>query len=163
MSIEQQTVKAPTTYQEWLSCFDLMMSGAGSDEVYEAARRGSFVGSDSTNIALQKQITKTINIILEKSVKRFVKKLNAKIELQEHMQLESLFKRLNKDANHCLFFTRLTFLPKAFRLELEASVKKNINEFWHDTIKFLHEQSMETSNSELEDVLYLVKRISPFH
>ena len=144
IAVEHTAIKAPSTYQDWLVCFDMMKNGSGADtEVFDAACMGSFVGSDLTKNALQKQIVETVNAFLDKSV-------------------ELLFKRLKKDVAKSLFFTKLSFLPKDFRSDLENSVKEQMSGFWEDTIKFLYEQSLEFSNSELEDVLFLVKRIRLF-
>lgn len=141
----------------------MMRNGSDAgDEAYDAAFRGSFVGSDLTKNALQKQIVETVNAILDKSVKRFIRNLNENIEFNEFLQTELLFKRLKKDVNKSLFFTRLTFLPGGFRKELEDSVKDQMNGFWNNTIKFLYEQSLEFSNFELEGILFLVKRIRLF-
>ena len=37
-----------------------------------------------------------------------------------------------------------------------------MNGFWEDTITFLQNQSLDYSNSDLEDVIFLVKRIKLF-
>ena len=155
IAVEHTAIKAPSTYQDWLVCFDMMKNGSGADtEVFDAACMGSFVGSDLTKNALQKQIVET--------VKRFIRNLNENIAFNELSQTELLFKRLKKDVAKSLFFTKLSFLPKDFRSDLENSVKEQMSGFWEDTIKFLYEQSLEFSNSELEDVLFLVKRIRLF-
>lgn len=67
-----------------------------------------------------------------------------------------------KDVSKSLFFKKLTFLPESFRLELEESVKEQMSNFWEATTKFLHNQSLEFSNSDLEDLLFLVNRIKLF-
>lgn len=163
IAVEHTAIKAPSTYQDWLVCFDMMKNGSGADtEVFDAACMGSFVGSDLTKNALQKQIVETVNAFLDKSVKRFIRNLNENIAFNELSQTELLFKRLKKDVAKSLFFTKLSFLPKDFRSDLEDSVKEQMSGFWEDTIKFLYEQSLEFSNSELEDVLFLVKRIRLF-
>lgn len=163
IAVEHTAIKVPSTYQDWLVCFDMMKNGSCADtEVFDAACMGSFVGSDLTKNALQKQIVETVNAFLDKSVKRFTRNLNENIAFNELSQTEMLFKRLKKDVAKSLFFTKLSFLPRNFRTELENSVKEQMSSFWEDTIKFLYEQSLEFSNSELEDVLFLVKRIRLF-
>ena len=163
ITAEHSTIKVPSTYQDWLLCFDVMKNGSGADnDVFDAACMGSFVGSDLTKNALQKQIVETVNALLDKSVKRFIRNLNENIAFNELPQTELLFKRLKKDIAKSLFFTELTFLPKSFRNELEDSVKEQMSNFWKDTIQFLYDQSLEFSNSDLEDVLFLVKRIRLF-
>ena len=163
ITVEHTAIKAPSTYQDWLVCFDIMKNGSDADnEVFDAACMGSFVSSDLMKNALQKQIVETVNVFLDKSVKRFIRNLNKNIVFNELPQTELLFKRLKKDVAKSLFFSKLTFLPKDFRSELEDSVKEQMSNFWEDTIKFLYDQSLEFFNSELEDVLFLVKRIRLF-
>ena len=163
IAAERTIVQAPTTYQEWLSCFEIMKnSSAAGNEVFDIVCRGSFAGSDLTRNALQKQIAETVNDVLDKSVKRFIRSLNENIAFNDFSQTELLFKRLKKDISKSLFFTRLSFLPEEFRRELEESVKNQMSGFWKDTVKFLYEQSLEFSNSDLEDVIFLIKRIKLF-
>ncbi len=99
---------------------------------------------------------------LSKNIKRFVKKLNECITFNELSELDLLFNRLKKDTHRALFFNKLDFLPLNFRKELSTSVEKQMNEFWDGTIRFLEQQSIEFSNSELEDALFLINRIKLF-
>lgn len=162
-TVEQTSLAAPTTYQEWLECFELMKSGSiVGNEVFDAVRGGIFVGSDLTKDALQRQIVETVNALLDKSVKRFIRNLNDSIAFNELPDTVLLFKRLKKEVNISLFFTELSFLPEGFRHDLEKSVKDQMNGFWNDTVAFLQDQSLEFSNSDLEDILFLVKRIRLF-
>lgn len=160
---ERTEIKAPNTYQEWLDCFELMKSNsADGNGVFDAVVSGSFTGTETTKSALQKQIVETVNAILDKSAKRFIKELNESIAFNDLTQIDLLFRRLKKDVHKSLFFENLFFLPKKFREELSDSVKTQMKNFWSDTVKFLYEQSLEFSNSELEDVLFLINRIHLF-
>ena len=160
---ERTEIKAPNTYQEWLDCFELMKSNsADGNGVFDAVVSGSFAGTETTKSALQKQIVETVNAILDKSAKRFIKELNESIAFNDLTQIDLLFRRLKKDVHKSLFFENLFSLPKKFREELSDSVKTQMKNFWNDTVKFLHEQSLEFSNSELEDVLFLINRIHLF-
>lgn len=165
MSSETQFIgmKAPATYQEWLICFDMMKDGSASDNaVFESAKKGSFAGTEITSATLRRQLVETVNAVLDKSAKRFIKDLNDSITFNDFLQTELLFHRLKKAIHSTLFFAELSFLPPEFRSELEQSVKKQMSAFWNDIVNFLQEQSREFSNSELEDVIFLVKRIKLF-
>lgn len=161
--VERTGFEAPTTYQDWLSCFELMknepVSGNG---IYDMVVLGSFSGTEHTETAMQKQIVETVNAVLNKSIKRFVKRLNECIAFNELSELDLLFNRLKKDTHRALFFNKLDFLPLNFRKELSTSVEKQMNEFWDGTIRFWEQQSIEFSNSELEDALFLINRIKLF-
>ena len=156
-------IKVPTSYQEWLACFDVIKKGTGSvNEVFDAVVSGSFNGTDLTKNALQNQIVETVNVFLNKRVKRFRHDLNESFACSDLPQIELLFKRLKKDIAYSLFFTKLSFLPADFRSELENSVKTQMSDIWCETIAFLYDQSLEFPSSGLEDVLFLVKRIKLF-
>ena len=104
----------------------------------------------------------TINVVLNKSIKRFVRELNECITFNELDRAEFLFKRLKKDIHKTLFFMQLSFLSADFKTELYSSISVQMNGFWNDTIGFLRKQAMEYANSDLEDAIYLVRRIKLF-
>lgn len=156
-------MQAPCTYQEWLSCFEKMRHPDGAcSEAFDAARRGSFVGSERTRNALQQQIIETVNVLLDKSTKRFTRKLNGCLAFGDFLSVELLFKRLKTDTNCCLFFTELTFLPGEFLVQLEEEIRTKMDAFWGDCIRVLREMCLESLNDEMEDCLFLVRRIRLF-
>lgn len=161
--LERTSVKTPATYQEWLDCL-AVLKGANvySTGVYDALIAGSFTGTDVTKAALQRQIVDSINAMLDNSAKRFIRNMNDSITFNELSQIELLFNRLKKDVKVALFFETLEFLPKDYRSELSNSVRRQMSNFWNETVRFLYEQSLEYSNSGLEDALFLIKRIKLF-
>ena len=78
------------------------------------------------------------------------------------MLFRSLFKRFKKDVNKTMFFLSLSFLSDEFKDELYASITDQMTEFWDDTVDFLRQQAMDYSNSDLEDALFLIRRIRLF-
>lgn len=160
---EHTTIKAPATYQEWLDCLSVLKgTNVNVSGVYEAMYNGSFSGTDLTKSALQRQIIESVNAMLDNSAKRFIKNMNDSITFNDLSQMELLFKRLKKDVRVSLFFENLEFLPKEYRYELSYSIKRQMSEFWNETTNYLYEQSLDYSNSELEDALFMIKRIKLF-
>lgn len=157
--LERTSVKAPATYREWLDCLDILkgnnVHGTG---VYDALVSGSFAGTEATKTALQKQIVDSVNILLDNSARRFIRNMNESISFNELGQIELLFNRLKKDVKVSLFFESLDFLPGEYRKELSDSVRKQMLDLWNETVSFLYGQSLEYSNSDLEDALFLIKR-----
>lgn len=160
---ERPATAAPSTYQDWLDCFarmrELPLSGNGD---FEVLALGSFSGTGAMQAALERQMVDTINAVLNKSVKRFVRNLNECIAFNELAQVDVLFKRLKKDVNKTLFFLNLSFLSGEFKDELYASITSQMTGFWDDTVGFLRQQAMDYSNSDLEDALFLIRRIRLF-
>ena len=112
--------------------------------------------------ALERQMVDTINVVLNKSVKRFVRDLNECIAFNELAQVDVLFKRLKKDISKTMFFLNLSFLSGEFKDELYTSITNQMTGFWDDTVGFLRQQAMDYSNSDLEDALFLIRRIRLF-
>ena len=137
----------------------LPLSGNGDFEVLSL---GSFSGTGAMQAALERQMVDTINAVLNKSVKRFVRDLNECIAFNELSRVDVLFKRLKKDVNKTLFFLNLPFLSSEFKDELYASITGQMTRFWDDTVGFLRQQAMDYSNSDLEDALFLIRRIRLF-
>jgi hypothetical protein len=70
-----------------------------------------------------------------------------------------IFKR---DISNCLFFNNLEFLRDEVRQELHQDIKNKMTDYWQDVILFLHQQTAEVNNDDLEDAIYLIKRIKLF-
>lgn len=160
---ERPVADAPSTYQDWLDCFARMkevpLSGNGD---FEVLALGSFAGTSAMQAALERQMVDTINAVLNKSVKRFVRDLNECIAFNELAQVDVLFKRLKRDIHKTTFFLELSFLSSNFKNELYQSITDQMTGFWDDTICFLRQQAMDYSNSDLEDALFLIRRIRLF-
>lgn len=153
----------PFTYQKWLEYFDKLKRLNSFDmEWYDSLCSGTFVGSDVVKTALQRQIVDTVNTMLDRSTKRFVANLNESIIFNEWNQIDLLFVRLKKEVKFFLFFEHLEFLPKEFKQELSDCVREKMSDFWTQMISFLYTQSLEYHNSDLEDALFLIKRVKIF-
>lgn len=157
--LEKEEIKAPHTYSEWLGCLDILKGkNVSASGAYEALVSGSFSGTEATLSALQKQIVEAVNALLNNSTRRFTKNMNDSIIFNDLGSIDLLFDRLKKDVKISLFFEELAFLPKEYREELSGSVREQMQGFWNDTVSFLYGQSLEYSNSDLEDALFLIKR-----
>ncbi|MDE6579160.1 MAG: hypothetical protein K2K41_01325 [Ruminiclostridium sp.] len=162
--LEKTGVKAPSTYSEWLGCLDILKgTNVSASGVYEALVSGSFAGTDTILSALQKQIIESVNALLNNSSRRFTKNMNDSIAFNDLGSIDLLFDRLKKDVKISLFFESLDFLPREYREELSRSVRDQMQGFWNETVSFLYRQSLEHSNSDLEDALFLIKRKKLFN
>lgn len=160
---ERAIADPPSTYQEWLDCFERMKEAplSGSEDL-EVLSRGTFSGTGTMQAAFERQLVDTVNAVLNKSTKRFVRDLNDCIAFNELGQVDVLFKRLKKDIRRAAFFVDLSFLSNSFKAELYRSVTEQMTMFWDNTIAFLRQQANDPSNSDLEDALFLIRRIKLF-
>lgn len=157
-------IAPPTNYQEWLALFAKVRNERNCEGgVFEALSKGKLEDmTPAIEASFKEQLVETVNIILDRSAKKFVKEMNESITFNDLCQMDILFIRLKRDVKRARFFEGLSFLGADFVKELSDSLKKQMSEFWNGTLKFLYEQSIEFSNSQLEDALYTVRRIKLF-
>jgi len=160
---EKVAVAVPNTYQDWLDCFErIKESPLSGNKDFDLLSHGSFDGTGAMLTAFQQQMVDTINTVLNKSVRRFVRDLNECITFNELDHIDVLFKRLKKDINRTTFFLELSFLSSEFKSELYKSISDQMIKFWNDTIEYLQHEAFESFNSDLEDALFLIRRIRLF-
>lgn len=162
IELPKQTA-APSTYQDWLDCFAQIKDGplSGSEDAH-ALSLGSFAGTSAMRAALERQITDTVNAVLDRSAKHFARDLNECMLLGEFAQAEGLFRRFKREVQRAAFFLELSFLPEEFRSELYRSMRRQMTAYWNDTVRFLQDQVMEYADPDLEDALFLIRRIQLF-
>ena len=153
----------PSSYQEWLDCFARMKEAPlSAAQDFEAAASGTFNGSPAMLAALERQLIDTVNALLDRCTRRFIRHLNGCLADGAYEQLELFFRRLRSDVQRVLFFRSLTFLPEEFRCELYHGVQKQTCDFWQGTLRFLQAQTEEAPMPDLEDALFLIRRMKLF-
>ena len=161
--LERELIAPPTTYDEWLDCFDLLKSSAFVDSrVTMTIAKGSFANKGYIAVQFNQKLAETINEMLNKRISRFLKDLNMLISFNELSDIVPLFVKLNNEVKKCLFFREFAFLDRGIKRELEQSIKMQMGQFWNETVTFLQNQTMEFSNVDLEDSLFLIRRIQLF-
>ena len=157
---EKSAVAAPTTYQDWLTYFEELKE-APFAESYDPKRfsQGTFDGNGTLLAAFEGQMITTINVMLQKSTKRFTRALNECLTFQELYRVDGLFKRLKKDIQRTTFFVNLPFLPEPFKAELYVSISEQMTAFWMDTVSQLRHMALDNPNPDLEDALFFIERI----
>jgi hypothetical protein len=153
----------PTTYEEWLNCFDMLKSSSVADiETTTVIAKGRFVNKGYLAVRFQEKLVETVNAMLDRRIAQFLRDLNILISFNELSDIVYLFVKLRNEINKCLFFTDFNFLEVNVRQELELSVKTQMKKFWSDTVTFLQKQTLESCNADLEDSLFLIRRIDLF-
>jgi hypothetical protein len=160
---ERELLAPPTTYEDWLLCFDFLKSSPSVDDgVAMTIAKGSFVNRGYIAVQFHQKLADTINEMLNKRIARFLKDLNMLISFNELSDIVPLFVKLRNEVEKCLFFRELEFLDKGIKHELEQSIKTQMGKFWNDTVTSLQKQTLEFSNDDLEDSLLLIRRIRLF-
>ena len=74
---ERAIAEAPSTYQEWLDCFERMKEvPLSNNRDLEVLSLGTFAGAGTMQAAFERQMVDTVNVVLNKSTKRFMRDLN---------------------------------------------------------------------------------------
>lgn len=149
----------PGTYQEWLYCFDCIKADRLDEEWVKLLSQGSLQCDPQTLSRFENQLVSLLNVQLGKKIKGFTKKLNQLLECNETEDLTLLFGRFRKDADHCLFFVGLEFLPRDTKDRLSASVTEQVRKFLQEATGHLRRQAAESGGAALEDALYRIRRI----
>ena len=69
---ERAIAEAPSTYQEWLDCFERMKEvPLSNNRDLEVLSLGTFAGTGTMQAAFERQMVDTVNVVLNKSTKRF--------------------------------------------------------------------------------------------
>ena len=156
-------ITSPQTYPEWLRCFQTLAECATLDRgIADTISNGSFSGSANMMASFQRQLVTTLNTMLDKRMKRFVRNLNLLLENKDWWDLAPLFTKFQKEVNQCMFFTSFHFLEQSYLDELQASFSKQVTAFWNESVRFLQRLCAETGNVELDDSLYFIKRVKLF-
>lgn len=157
------TSAEPVSYQQWLDCLAQLREHpqSGSEEL-ERISQENFSTTGTVEAALEQQIVYTVNTVLDKVSKRFICELNQCLAFGELPEMELLFKRFRRNVNRSLFFRNLTFLPDAFRAELFEKVRVQMETFLKKVLQFLHTEAVRSGSQELEDTLFLIRRVRLF-
>lgn len=124
--------------------------------------QGSFISDGYIAVRFRQKLVETVNEMLNKRTARFLKDLNTLISFNEFADMAPLFVKLRNEVNKCLFFTEWGFLGEEMKGELARSVKGQMRKFWEDTVAFLQKQTVEFCNADLEDALFLIRRLELF-
>jgi len=162
-AVLERELAPPTTYDEWLNCFELLKAGSSvNTSVIMTITEGSFANRGYIAIQFNQKLAETINEMLNNRIARFLKDLNTLISFNELSDIVPLFIRLRNEVRKCLFFSEFDFLDASVKRELEQSVRTQLDDFWNNTVNFLQRQTLEFSNTGLEDSLFLIRRIELF-
>jgi len=161
--LENEIKTPPTTYEDWLTCFDWLKSVSFFDnDTAMTITKGSFVNRGHLSALFHQELAETISAMLNRRITRFLKELNILISFNELLDIVPLFVKFRNEIRKCMFFTDFGFLDETIKTELEQSTKTQMNTFWNDTVAFLQKQALAQSNADLEDSLMLIRRMQLF-
>lgn len=152
----------PTSYNEWIDCFNQLNNALLDKSSALILGRGSCVAYNQVKSYLHSEMQKAVNII----IKEYVNELNREIakysEFNEINNLHIPFIRFAAKIENSLFFINLDFIDSSFKKELYESVISETNRFWNDIVLSFRRQALETGNDIIEEEYYRISRIKLF-
>ena len=162
MQTAEQLKQAPEYYADWTVWFRTMKCRNLNRSELELLRLGVCMDLAGSLEYLEKQTAETLEVMLNRCYRLFRKDLTDIEIYNDTGALYTAFQKLAGRFSQCSFFMQMTFLPQEFRTELLDALRKEACSFWEKRITDLRKLCMEEGNSELEDQLYLIRRIRLF-
>ena len=154
-----ETLKAPSTYPEWLEYLRWMESHKVRREDMERIGEGRIPRGGLLENNFQKRIVVTVNAMLRRSIRNFNRALNDALERNEFESVQTLCTRMQKDLEYCFFYRRITFLDTEFTEELDSTLTEQVLMFWQYVIKELDRITMQTASGDAEEVMISLVRM----
>lgn len=152
----------PGNYQEWITFLRRLQEEELMPDAMREAAQGTLLGDSSVIQRFQVELVETVNVVLKRNARRFLKNLNEALECNDIESIYFLFQRFKGQVETCLFFREITFLQRGFQRELEYQVKNQMEEFLEETVKQLTKMQEESQSIELEDMLYAIRKMKGF-
>lgn len=152
----------PRSYYEWLKCFDALSSRTVGADEFSLLMQGECVDADRSIEYLEEQLVRTINAMIQRYIHMFNREIDMYASQGDYDGLYLSFCKLAGKFRHCLFFRSLEFMSTDFREELSRSVESELSAFWQRVIRSLYLQCMEQNDFQMEDQIYMIRRIRLF-
>jgi len=152
--------RSPETYQQWLSCFEILKNTPFIEDDYMEAISKGTLQNDSPFITAQFQtkLVELVNELINNCITRFHKELGLLLSFGEFLDVAVLFSKLQREIKKHLILTEIEFLDVTFASLLSTSMTTQIDAFLDDVVSILNEQAMEHENDDLLYTLLQIKR-----
>lgn len=103
-------MKSPTTYAEWVECFDMAKQGTHDEEVLKCIKNGTLTLTAGVGERIAKQINEVIKLRLKKASDKFTRAMdfnNGDINMLTNSLL-----RLRKEFKFLMEFVKIPIFPE---------------------------------------------------
>lgn len=136
-------MKNPTTYAEWVECFDLAKAGTHDDEVLKYMKNGTLTLTAGVGGRIVKQINEVIQLRIKKASDKFIRAMN--LNKGDVNTLTNSLLQLRKEFKFLIEFVQIPILP-------EEDVKKFVDAI-KDQADLMQESLETTSKSDRTGML----------
>lgn len=141
-------VKTPTTYAEWLNCFDRFRDEQFEEEVIVAMKNGTIEWQSG----VAERFTKSLFDLIDYKIEFIMKSMNMKFskQLKSKLEIENALLHTRRSLKKLLIFSSMESIPK----DLRKKIKKYIEDT-ADTIQSAILDSVE--RDRIGEMVVLVK------
>ena len=150
------------SYADWIEAFENIKKYPLSADNYLALEGGTLDIYSSMSHPFNSMMTDAINVALRRCIDSFSKELDMCLSFNEIENIELSFSHFKRNVKRVFFFEGFSFLPESIKKELSEKIKEQISAFWNEVIAYLNKEALNNQIRELEDILFLIKRIKLF-
>lgn len=148
------------SFTDWIAYFDeLRETGLLTEESVVTAIKSDYKGNSAGKNELAKSYKKTIDFLIEKRCKRFLRQLEECLECGDTDYIVLLFKRMRRDEELFARTSQLPFISKKEQTSIRTSIIEQIDAFLDKIIFQLKKGEYESPGGTLQDVLYEITRL----
>lgn len=152
---------APGTYHQWKKVFEAFQTKAKlTEQDLRLVALGTLSGTAETYRQFHTLLLATVNHLLTKYSQQFLRELRLRLQMGDVLDTIGLFRRYAKESQGVFFFEKLTVLTPEDKENLKEGVQQEIASLWTSCLTSLEQQ--RGNHSDVDDVLFMIKRLKPF-
>jgi hypothetical protein len=124
-------VQAPTTYSEWISCFEILRNAGRDDELMEMISKGKVPFTQTIAQRFTGKMSEAISYRLEIAVDKFSKDLG-RARGEENAIVQAIL-ALRRQVSYLMRFVTAPVFPEQLRNKFKEEIEKNA-QLLHDNL-----------------------------
>ena len=103
------------------------------------------------------ELVKLENVLVQVTIERFQKKVNASLEENDVEFLQIGLRELKQNIKKCFFFMEVMEYPQLIRKDLCEKITDIVLVFWKEFMEFVNQMGRNSNDVFAEDFVYLCK------
>lgn len=116
-------MNSPTTYQEWLLCFDKIREGTQDQQILEIMRNGKITLEGGVGARFAEQLSQLVQFRIQKSADNFSKSLG-RGRMDQHVLHQAML-RMRKEYKFLIDLSSVPAIPKEYSEIVISGITKN--------------------------------------
>ncbi|MBQ9167947.1 MAG: hypothetical protein IJX67_06020 [Oscillospiraceae bacterium] len=149
--------RPPETYRQWLDCLQHLTEHPTDRRVLELIAGGTLGGPPSEQFIAR--VSDTVSTLLTHCCRDFLRRLDETLAEGDSDTVLTLAVRFRRNANACLFYRTLTFLPEPEVQMLEDGFTEQLQSFWNNFLRQVRITARDSMDPRTEDMAYELGRV----